>query len=603
MLKSNTTINSNTLPEIPAKTVADEMVQHLRQIGVDFVFGVPGGAIEPFFDALVRQIHKPISCSENTNYIMKRRISRQHGLRIIIARHEAGAAFMADGYARETGRLAVCCATTGPGTTNLITGVASAYLDRVPMLVITAQTALSNFGRRGLQESTSDTVDTVAMLGHCTKYSSLISHPKQLAQKLASAVITAYQQPRGPVHLSIPIDVLRSVSDSSSKIVSIAHMLRAPRVVDAQAFDALWECVNSGKKMAVVLGSGFCSSIDPVIKFAEQTASPIITTPMGKRWISAFHPLNFGVLGFAGHDSARSVLKDKNVEYILAVGTTLGELGTDGWNEEYLLNEKLIHIDANMENFLRSTMACLHVYGNIAMVFTELLNRLKQTSNGSFCQNKNLPQSDVSPTLEIFDKEACYSSEIPLKPQRVMHFLSNHFPEETRFVCDAGNSWAWATHYLHLRHAKHYHISMGFGSMAWAIGAAIGVALAHDGVPTVCLTGDGSFLMSSQELTVAIHQKLPVIFVILNDQALGMVKHGQRLGGGEPIGFDLPPVNFAALAEAMGARGYSIKTPDDLNMLDINALCQSGGPSLLDIHIDPEEVPPMGGRIKVLKNA
>lgn len=609
MLKTNATADSTAIPEIHTQSVADELVNQLQQIGVEYVFGVPGGAIEPLFDALARQMRQPISQRENTNHLMKRRLPRQQRpLRTVIARHEAGAAFMADGYTRETGQMAVCCATTGPGTTNLITGVASAYSDRVPMLVITAQTALPNFGRRGFQESSSDAVDTVAILEHCTKYSSLVSHPQQLAQKLNAAVISAYQPPRGPVHLSIPIDVLRSAVDSSNEVISIAHMLRAPKVVDTQGFDALWHCVSSGKKLAVLLGAEAGTSIEPVIRFAEQTASPVITTPMGKRWISAFHPLNHGVFGFAGHDSARFVLNDPEVKYILAVGTPMGELSTAGWSEEYLLNHKLIHIDANMENFSRSPMACLHVYGNISLVFTELLHSLKQTSPALSCTQQYTPdnhlqQSDMPPTLRMLDKAACYSDAVPLKPQRVMYFLGNYFPEETRVICDTGNSWAWATHYLHLRHAKHYHIGMGFGSMAWAIGAAVGVALAHDGVPTICLTGDGSFLMSGQELTVAIQQRLPVIFIVLNDQSLGMIKHGQRLGGGEPVGFDLPEINFAAMAESMGARGYVIRTQDDMDELDVVAICQHQGPTLLDVHIDPEEVPPMGERIGVLKSA
>ena len=608
---------TNEAPALEKTTtnIADTLVQQLKQINIEYVFGVPGGAIEPFFDALARQTRQSSPHREISNYISRRRYPRrQQFLRTVIARHESGAAFMADGYARETGQIAVCCATTGPGATNLVTGVASAYADRVPMLIITAQTALPNFGRRGLQESSSDAVDTVEMLARCTKYSTLVSHPQQLKQKLASAVIQAYQHPRGPVHLSIPIDVLRSEEDTSAEIVSIAPMLREPSIVDTQAFDSLWQCVSSGRKIAIYLGADCGKSIIPILRFAEQTLSPIVTTPMGKRWISAFHPLNHGVFGFAGHDSARAVLSDPAVRYVLAVGASLGELGTSAWNEECLLNHKLIHIDANRDNFIRSPMACLHVYGNITKVFAMLLARLQRANSDRNSENvflnvtsdepvEKMGSDDISPNIRMQEREACFSDTSPLKPQRVMNFLANNFPESSRIICDAGNAWAWATHYLHLRYAPRYHIGMGFGSMAWAIGAAIGVALAREGTPTICLTGDGSFLMSSQEITVAIQQQLPIIFVILNDQALGMVKHGQRLGGGEPIGFELPPIDFAGLANAMGARGFLIRTIDDLNSLDVYSLCYSDGPSLLDIHIDPEEVPPMGARMKVLKRA
>ena len=596
-------------------TISDFLVALLKQIDIEFVFGVPGGAIEPFFDALARQSRQPLPHQETTPYVSKRQFPRQQQhLRLIVARHESGAAFMADGYARETGRIAVCCATTGPGTTNLVTGVASAYADRVPMLVITAQTALPNFGRRGLQESSSDAVDTVAMLDQCTKYSTLVSHPLQLRQKLVSAIVQAYQHPRGPVHLGIPLDVLRSETDISSELLSIAPMLREPNMVDIQAFNDLWRCVSAGEQLVLYLGADCGKSITPIIRFAEETASPIITTPMGKRWVSAYHPLNHGVFGFAGHDSARAVLTDPKVKYILAVGASMGELGTSGWSEECLLNHKLIHIDSNRENFIRSPMACLHVYGNITQVFSQLLSKWQEGHQSKNAKTDLLPTRQGGPVLSMLldelpsnicsqEQETYYSNATPLKPQRIMYFLANNFPENSRIICDAGNSWAWATHYLHLRYARRYHIGMGFGTMAWAIGASIGVALAHRGIPTICLTGDGSFLMSSQEMTVAIQERLPIIFIILNDQALGMVKHGQRLGGGEPIGFELPPVDFAGLANALGAQGFSIRNIDDLNALDIESLCHSNGPSLLDIHIDPEEIPPMGSRMKVLKSA
>jgi acetolactate synthase-1/2/3 large subunit len=180
--------------------------------------------------------------------------------------------------------------------------------------------------------------------------------------------------------------------------------------------------------------------------------------------------------------------------------------------------------------------------------------------------------------------------------------LSRRFPDNTRFVCDAGNCWAWATHYLHLKKGGHFRIGMGYGAMTWAIGAAVGTALGNRGAPVVCITGDGSFLMSGQELTVAVQHRLPVIFVILNDQALGMVKHGQRLGGGEPIGFELPPVDFAGVARAMGAQAYTILEPDDFASLDMAAICSASQPTLLDVHIDPEEVPPIQARMKVLRS-
>jgi acetolactate synthase-1/2/3 large subunit len=224
--------------------------------------------------------------------------------------------------------------------------------------------------------------------------------------------------------------------------------------------------------------------------------------------------------------------------------------------------------------------------------------------------------------------DAFHSDATPIKPQRLMNDLGRMFPSNTRFLADAGNSVAWATHYLQpqprglngerkldldqqestggwLRLTAH------FAPMAWAIGAAgggggpapaaVGTAAGNQNAPAVCITGDGSMLMSGQEISVAVAEQLCVIFVVLNDGALGMVKHGQRLAGAEQIGYALPPTDFAMLSQALGGRGHVIRSPADMAALDITAICNFPGPTVLDVHIDPEEVPPMNARLRVLQ--
>ena len=191
-----------------------------------------------------------------------------------------------------------------------------------------------------------------------------------------------------------------------------------------------------------------------------------------------------------------------------------------------------------------------------------------------------------------------------------MYDLARLFPPYTRFLADSGNSVLWAIHYLHLFDRRisgrrvpvggMFRINMGLASMGWAIGSAVGTALGCPGMPVVCITGDGSFLMSGQEITTAIMEKLPVVYVILNDAALGTVKHGQRLGKAEEVGFELPDIDFAMMARAMGANGYVIKSPQDMIDLDINFLCKYPGPTVLDVRIDKEEVPPLSMRMQLL---
>ena len=591
-------------------TLADLTIRYLKLMEIEYVFGIPGGAIAPLYDALAR--------------------SERQGPkwpRAVVARHETGAAFMADGYARETGKIGVCCSTTGPGATNLITGVASAYVNHIPLLVITAQTRLSHFGKGAFQESSPDGVDTHGMFEQCTRYNSIVSHPDQFEGKLVDALIAALTPPGGPVHLSVPIDIFNSLVADRIQFTNLKQFLGESSLVDMNAINRLdekiVEVLTQHQQVVLLIGGECGHAVKEVVKFAELINAPMVTTPEGKSWLDSYHPLYYGVFGFAGHRSARRLLAEKNVGLILAVGTSLGEWSTDGW-DTLLMNDKLVHIHHSSEYFARSYMACLHVSGKFSTIFEILIQRLntlihtkkliqhpKQVENVldplySSSQHSS-PQRCAPHHIEIdFPhkyQEDSKSSPMHVKPQRLMCELTTHFPPETRFLADTGNSFAWTTHYLFHHAESCYRIAMEFGSMGWAVGAAVGTALAAPGKPVVCVTGDGSFLMSGQEITVAVAEQLPVIFVILNDQALGMVKHGQQLTGAEAVGFKLPPVDFAMMAQAMGAESYAIRTPKDFRKINYQEICCRKGPTLLDVHIDPKEIPPMGMRVRTLKKS
>jgi acetolactate synthase-1/2/3 large subunit len=220
----------------------------------------------------------------------------------------------------------------------------------------------------------------------------------------------------------------------------------------------------------------------------------------------------------------------------------------------------------------------------------------------------------------LHDPQASDSDATPIKPQRLMKILAQRCPPDTRFLADIGNSMVWAAHYLQAgdrrgAHGRHPHTGAGerrsgtaswlrlvmdFCPMGWAIGAAVGIARGNPRSPVVCITGDGAYLMSGQEITVAAQEGLAVVFVVLNDSAFGMVKHGQRLAGAEQIGTELPRIDFRRMAEAMGISGHVIESPQDLEALDFDAILRRGGPTLLDVRVDPEEIPPMSLRMKAL---
>ena len=621
---------------------ADLIVSYIEQLGVEYVFGVPGGAIEPLYNALSRS-------------------ARRGGVRPVVARHESGAAFMADGYARETGRIGVCCATTGPGATNMITGVASAYQDNIPMLAITAQTPLASFGLGAVQESSCTAVNTVGMFQYCTHYNSLVSHPDQVEYKLISALTAAYQN-KGPVHLSIPLDILRMPLQETSSWLHVESLFRELDLVDDNTISAMLLKLKCADKIVMVVGEGCSDGIANIIELARTLGALIVATPQGKGLVDPYLPNFRGVCGLAGHASAKHLLVNADVDLVLLIGSNLDQQATQGWGPSENSRAEFIHIDSVQKNFARSPYARLHVGGNIKKVFKCLVDQLDcgpglretrppwdQVTTLKDSQpvvikferrqgdRRNLSARNAQGTMKFahvsdkrvferrrggedgermfrnfaLDDEVKYLiNTSPIKPQRLMYDLSRLFPENTRFLADIGNSFLWGIHYLHpvlpvnrddrTASKSFFRTSMGFASMGWAIGSAVGTALANPRDPVVCIVGDGSFLMGGQEITTAVTEKLGVVFVILNDQALGTVKFGQQLAGAEPVGFELPPVDFAMFARSMGVGAYTIRSPDDLAALDIAAICRRQGPTLLDVYIEPDEAPPLYERMNML---
>lgn len=589
--------------------IADLLVAYLDQLGIEYIFGVPGGAIEPLYNAIARS-------------------ARAGGVRHILARHEAGAAFMADGYARETGKIGVCCATSGPGATNLITGVAGAYDNNIPMLVITGQPALPSFGKNPLQDSSCTGVNILSMFRHCTRYNSLISHPKQMEPKLIAALQRATRTPCGPAHLTIPSDVFRQPSTDSVPSYDLSALLNPSSLVDDDAIERLREMLAGTKNLILLIG-GFCGeAITAILQFAAIKGATFVTTPDGKGLVNANHPLFRGVFGFGGHASAEAALRDESVDLILAIGANMGEWNTSGFCDS-LLNDRLVHIDESEDHLARTPMARFHMRGRIVSIFNRLIERIHTLRQETRVEIERRRASREVSNLEwdpdsILDAPQSYISDAtPIKPQRLMRELGMAFPPSTCFLVDTGNSVAWATHYLHPSDRRiserrlgggnrkrtngrrksnggWMRVTMNFAAMGWAIGGAVGTAAGNPDDPVVCITGDGSMLMNGQEISVAVYEKMTIIFIVLNDQALGMVKHGQRLAKAEQIGCEMPPTDFAALARAMGAVGHNVKSPEELCKLDFDAMCAHNGPTLIDVLIDPDEIPPMNARMRVL---
>ncbi len=605
-LSSLLTVSSDDLIARPASTpqvqveVAELVVSCLQKAGVEYVFGVPGGAVEPIYNALARS-------------------SRQGGPRPVVARHEAGAAYMADGYARETGKLGVCVTTSGPGATNLLTGIACARGSSVPLLALTGQAALPLFGKNSLQDSSCAGVDIVGIFSHCTRYSSLVSHVEQAETKIVSAILQALRKPYSPTHLSFPVDVLRSLVQPRGGEELERLFRHKPTLIDEESVEELERQLLDASNIVFFIGDAAGEAVDSIMALVDVCGALFVTTPDAKGLINPQHHAYRGVFGLGGHASAQQALAD-DPDLVVAFGTGFSEFASNGWSK-HLLNQRLVHVDESEDNLIRTPRSKLHVRGRMRTICERLIGSLPPRSGPVAKNLAATPDPARISHVSLQAPDEYTSDAAPIKPQRLMKELSERFPPSTRFLADAGNSMMWTAHYLQptnrrgggardqLRRgrgdrrsgtASWLRMSLEFAPMGWAIGAAVGVARGNPHCPVVCITGDGSYLMSGQEITTAAEEQLPVVFVLLNDHAYGMVMHGQRLAGAEPIAYELPHVDFRRMAESMGVPGYVVESPADFERIDFAAMLARRGPSLIDVRIDRNEVPPMMLRLKTL---
>ncbi len=543
--------------------LADELVDELARFGIDTYFGVPGGAIEPLLNAISRQ----------------RALGR---VRFIGMRSEAGAAFAADGHFRASGRMAVCTATTGPGIANLLTATMAAHADRIPILLVTPQVALAKEGRGALQDSSPDGHDLPRILGECTRYSTTVSHPDQLAHKLSRALSLAQTPPYGPVHLAVPSDLLAAAGAERAR--SGAPKLPLSQPLDRVALDELCAKAIAARFPLFYVGDDAGPLGRRLWRLARTLGGAVVSSPAGKRWIGHLDPTYRGVLGFSGHPDARQALDRADV--VIAFGATFDELSTNAWS--LLTDVPLYAVDRHAEFACRLPNA-QPVVASPSDALEELLRRLPTAPTIS-----HYPRA--SGALRIMHRGAGG----PVHPSHLMQWLSQVLPDDVVVHVEAGNSFSWSTRDLLRPMPDTYRVAMGLSTMCWAISAVIGAAIASPR-RSICICGDGSMLMSSLELTVAVQHRLPVTYIVLNDAGLGMVRHGQRLGGAESIGHEIPDVRFDHLAQACGARGYRVEAAEDLERLPVEWLSDdTGGPALIDVCIDREAVPPMADRVRGL---
>ncbi len=561
-------------------TTAELIVKCLENYGVEYIFGIPGGALEPLNNALYKS-----------------------KIKVVVTKHEEGAAFMADGYARLSGKIGVCFGTTGPGATNLITGITSSHADSIPVLALTAQVATAVFGKGAVQEFAGESLSIVNMFRRITKYSDIIINEKKARDVISKALRTALTGKTGPVHINLPTDIMKRETAERDSVNYIGQTM----VFDREGVKRAASILLKAKRPVILAGWGaVLSRADRELKeLAELMGIPVATSQKGKGIFNELHPLSLGVFGFAGSPAAREyIIEANNIDVMLAIGTSFNEWMTSSWDKRLRPKKSMIQVDIYPDEIGKNYPVAVGITGDAKVVLRELIYELKRQSGKNKCGCSF--EREVKKLKERFwtvaERRIIKSNRVPYKPQRLMKDLMDSLPADAIYFTDIGNNMAWALRYINIVRPYSFYIPLGFASMGFGVAAPIGAKLAMTDRPVVAIVGDGGFLMNGMEVSTAVNYNIPVIWVIMNNSMLGMIYHGLKLlSSPEGIPSKFKQVDFVKIAEGLGARGIRITRPGEINKKMIDDIISSGAPTVLDVIIDPEEVPPIQSRVETLE--
>ncbi len=564
------------------------VVETLIEQGCDTVFGYPGGQVINLFDEL---------------YLNSSRINH------ILTAHEQGAAHAADGYARATGKVGVCIATSGPGATNLVTGIATAYLDSVPMVAITGNVPCSLIGRDSFQE-----VDIVGVTMPVTKHNFIVRDIRDLADTIRSAFKIAKSGRPGPVLVDIPKDIQTGTWDFEAKKDPVRPYPLS--FASESKLRQAAEMIKNSRRPYIYFGGGIISgkASAELIRLAEKIDAPIGCSLMGLSAIPSDHPRFLGMNGMHGH-YASSVALDE-ADLVIALGVRFSDRAT-GKKERFNKNFRIIHIDIDNAELDKNITSNLAVQGDIKDALFRLIPMLTEVSRPEWDARIEELRSEETSRLEsaansAFSKRCencthkCGRSDMiaenHLTPYQIIDIISEKADEHDIVVTDVGQHQMWAAQRYPLKNPRTFLTSGGLGTMGYGMGAAIGASSA-EGRRTILFTGDGSFGMNLNEMATAVSQNTPLVIVIMNNGVLGMVRQWQTLF------FDKHYSNttlarqtdFVKLAEAFGARGARAFNAEELEKAAAEAFAHNG-PFLIDCAIDCNEfvlpMLPPGGSIE-----
>lgn len=535
------------------KIGADILLDTIHKNGVDKMFGLPGGNIIPIMDAV-----------------------KDHPIDFILTRHEQGATHMADGYARASGKPGVVLVTSGPGATNTITGILTAHMDSVPLILICGQASRTSLGLDAFQEA-----DMTGMTFPVVKHSYLITDPATIPQVINEAFHIASTGRPGPVLLDIPKDVSNAImSEDFDDTISLPGYKEMPET-DVEAVKEAAKMINQAEKPIFLVGHGaVLSGADKILStIVEEMNIPVSNTLLGKGCFPETHPLNLGMPGMHGTAYANKALCE--CDLVVSIGSRWDDR-VAAKPDEFCAQAKKIHIDVDPVEINKVVKVDLGLVGDAKDVLEKL--------------HKYLEPSDLSKWLKTVNKfkkdfPLQYKKEGRLRAQHVIEEMYNMAGDDVIFTTDVGQHQMWSAQFVKVNSPRNWITSGGAGTMGFGFPSAVGAQMAFPGKRVVSVVGDGSFQMTLSELSTAVIHKLPIKILLLNNRYLGMVRQWQNLFYENRLtGVDLEGnPDFLKLANAYGAKGFRIRRSSDVRKVLKDAINYNDGPCIIDAIVEQHD--------------
>ena len=531
-------------------TGSEIVIECLKEQGVDTVFGYPGGAILNVYDELYKH---------------------QNEIKHILTSHEQGAAHAADGYARATGKVGVCLATSGPGATNLVTGIATAYMDSIPIVAITCNVGVSLLGKDSFQE-----IDITGITLPITKHNFIVKDVNNLAATIRKAFAIAKKGRPGPVLIDIPKDVTANKAEYvKEKPVTVEP---SQNICETQ-LDTAVEMIKGAKKPYIFVGGGaiLSGASEELYTFAKKVDAPVTDSLMGKGAFPGTDPLYTGMLGMHGTKTSNYGVSE--CDLLIVIGARFSDRVT-GNAQKFAQNAKIIQIDVDVAEMNKNVMISAGVVGDIKVVLDRLNERLEQQDHAEW----------VTKIQEYKEKYPLVYHKDVLSGPFVVEEIYRQTKGEAIISTEVGQHQMWAAQFYKYTKPRTFLTSGGLGTMGYGLGAALGAKSGREDKVVVNIAGDGCFRMNMNEIATAVRHNIPVIQVVINNHVLGMVRQWQNLFYGQRYSATVlnDAVDFVKLAEAMGAEGIRVTTQEEFKSAFEKAM-NLGKPVVIDCQIDSDD--------------